>query len=458
LKRRVLLPLCAAALLAVPLPGLANGRFPNAQYVWASPRGDGLVLRATWGLALLDDGAAPQWACEEALGYGGEFDPALVIDRAGGVWLGLYDGLARIAPDRCGVTRVTALAGANVVDLDASPDGTTLVAVDNTPFVSSGQAITAHVWRSDDAGTTWLRGAATLDEVLVDTVEMARSDRQRLYLTARDARSPAIRVYRSDDGGASLVALPVPWADEAEAAYVAGIDPRNADRVYLRVVLRPAAAGGLLDATALYRSDDAGVSWRRVLQTRGPMLGFAYHDDGLTLWAGGPDSQDGLQRSLDRGDSWQRMSTTAVRCLRWARGGLYACRDGARRGAALARSDDGGATFVDRFDPCTLRPGLGCRGGDDPGALCASVFASTRALLGCTTSPSPDAGVAPDADVARDAGPIPGDDGVPAEASSLRASASAGGCRTAPGGRARPWFVLLGLLMVRWVQFLRRRP
>lgn len=402
-RSAALLALCLAAAVAAPRAAQGNGRFPNAQHVWRDPTGRGLVLRATWGFALLSEAQPPRWACEDALGYGGEYDPAFVIDREGGVWLGLYDGLARIAPDRCAVTRAPALAGANVVDLDASPDGRVLVAVDSTPFTSGTQGITARLWRSEDGGATWQRAPATLTDALVDTVEMARTDVRRLYLSARDARSPAVQVFRSDDAGASWTALALPWAPEAESAWVAGIDPTDADRMYLRVVLRPEAADGALDATALYRTDDAGRTWRRVLQTAGPMLGVALHDDGRTLWAAGPDPRDGLRRSDDRGERWQPLAAPPLRCLRWAGNTLYACLDGASGpGPALARSDDRGARFDPVLDPCTMRPGLGCASGDDPAAACGALFGSTRALLGCRATPT-DGGV--DAGVANDAGP-----------------------------------------------------
>jgi hypothetical protein len=392
MNARALRRLVACAALLCATTARANGRFPNAQHLWPSPRDGSLVLRATWGFALLGPQPTPKWACEDALGYGGEFDPAFVVDDRGGVWLGIYDGLTRIAPDRCAITRVPALQGANVVDLDASPDGRRLILVENTPFTSSMQSVTARVWRSNDGGDTWTRTAATLADILVDTVEMARSDPRRVYVTGRESRRPGVRVLRSDDGGDTFEELAPPWSAEAEGAFVAGIGPDRADRVYVRVVLRPDAAGGAIGATALRRSDDGGRSWREVLRTRAPMLGFALRDDGGVIWAGGLDERDGLRRSRDGGDTWETLPPMPVRCLRWTRGALYACLDAVRSpSAALARSDDEGNEFRPVLDPCDVTPGLGCATGEDPAASCAALLPSTQRLLGCPR-PTRDAG------------------------------------------------------------------
>lgn len=431
----------ALAALLASAGALGNGRFPNAQHVWRSPADGTMVMRATWGFSFLAPGRGSHWSCEDALGYGGEFDPAFVIDQQGGVWLGLYDGLARVAPDRCGITRVPALTGANVVDLDASPDGRSLVAVDNTPFTSGGAPIVARIWRSDDGGARWTQTRATLDDALVDTIEMSRSDVRRLYVTAREARRDGVRVLRSDDGGDTLASLDAPWARDAEAAFVAGVAPGDPDRVFVRVRLTPAAAGGAIDASALYRSDDGGRSWRLVRRTVGPMLGFALHDDGRTVWVGGPDPRDGLARSTDGGDTWELLPYAPVRCLRWTGGALYACLDAARRpDAALARSDDLGATFASAIDVCDLTPGLGCAGGADPAATCAALLPSTRRLLGCGR----DAGAPRDASLRDDA-----------DNAQAAVSATPRGCAAAPGISARG--SALGVIALALVHSRRRR-
>ncbi len=383
------------AVLATPSPSSANGRFPNAQHVWRSPSDGTMVLRATWGFAFVRPAATPRWACEDALGYGGEFDPPFVIDARGGVWLGLYDGLVRVSPDRCGITRLPALQGENVADLDASPDGRHLVLVENTLFTSATRSVVARLWRSDDGGDTWGPTAAVIRDALLDTVEMSRSDPQRVYMTGREARSAGVRFLRSDDGGAQFRGLEPDWSADAESAFIAGVAPDDPDRVFVRVVLRPAAAGGALDVSALYRSDDGGERWRRVRTFSGPMAGFALHDDGRTVWAGGPDPLDGLQRSRDGGETWESLPRLPLRCLRWAGGALYACLDAARSPeAALARSDDLGESFSPMLDPCDLRPGTGCTAGTDPAAVCASLLSSTRAFLGCPRAPRDAGGIA----------------------------------------------------------------
>src|SRR5262245_46688717 len=64
----------------------ANGRFPEAQTFESAPGTDGktVFLRTTFGvLVSRDRGEHWRWICERALGYGGQWDPAIAVTRDG---------------------------------------------------------------------------------------------------------------------------------------------------------------------------------------------------------------------------------------------------------------------------------------------------------------------------------------------------------------------------------------
>ena len=75
---------------------LANGRYPSAQQLIEDPRSpEHLIVRATYGLLVTRD-AGKRWSliCEQAVGYGGNEDPALGLLGDGTLLAGLFGGLA----------------------------------------------------------------------------------------------------------------------------------------------------------------------------------------------------------------------------------------------------------------------------------------------------------------------------------------------------------------------------
>jgi MYXO-CTERM domain-containing protein len=329
--------------LAAAPSARANGRFPESQFVWVGPgtASRTIVLRTTFGFAVSDDaGQSFHWICEEALDYAGPpFDPPVVLDAADRMHVGLFDGLVRVSADRCDYPRLAALEQQFLADLDATPDGTTLVAVS-----SSGSAGARNrVYRSDDAGESYAPQGDGVPGVLFDTLEMAPSRPSRIYLTGVQLAPRAVVLYRSDDGGVTLTPVPFAQAGSLSNAYIAGVDPTNPDRVFVRGVLTVPADAGTA-ATTLLRSDDGAQTFHEVARAHGAMLGFALSDDGRTVWTGGPDAEDGLARSDDGGETFHQLSTMQVLCLRQHQGTLYVCTNFVRSGYGLGRSMDRGET------------------------------------------------------------------------------------------------------------------
>jgi hypothetical protein len=195
--------LCAA--LAVCLgapPSSANGRFPAAQHVLVGPGAESriIALRVTFGFLVSDDGGATfHWICENALDYPtSPFDPGYAVDPSGALHIGLLDGLMRVSSDRCDFAREPVAPGRYLIDLDQSVDGRTIVAVSS----DNASGVTNRVFRSDDSGASFRALGDGLAGVLFETLEMAPTDTQRVYLTAVVEGAPRrVAFYRSDDGG-----------------------------------------------------------------------------------------------------------------------------------------------------------------------------------------------------------------------------------------------------------------
>lgn len=351
-RRTVASLLITCASLFATTRAQANGRFPSAQYFLAGkgPIEGTMLLRATFGVAVSDDdGASFHYICEDALGFGtAAFDPpvALLADRS--ILVGLYNGARTIAPDRCAFAPVPSLDAQFLTDFDVDPTGKIVVASTSTGFIDDFN----YVWRSEDGAATFTKLGPGVKGTGFQSIEIARTDPKRIWASALQLSPRKVIVYRSDDGGATLLeSTSFPFPD-SDFAVVSAVDPKNADVVYVRVEITEPTAR----RTSLLRTGDAGATWREVVRSKGEMLGFALGDDGKTLWFGGV--KDGLQRSDDGGATWTTLSSTHVQCLRWSENVLYVC------GAEGTDIDAGIAG--DRFalaDSCdhgtTLHPLLG---------------------------------------------------------------------------------------------------
>lgn len=153
------------------------------------------------------------------------------------------------------------------------------------------------VWRSTDGGATWA------------SVRRGLSVESRIYCLATDPSRPA-RLYVggadgafvSEDCGASFVPLGLPR--ECGEVWRIAVDPIDPETVLAGT--RPAA---------LFRSQDGGVTWRR-LEAHFPETCPAVGVPRVTAIAIDPESTnaiwagievDGVHRSLDGGKSWVRM-------------------------------------------------------------------------------------------------------------------------------------------------------
>lgn len=355
----------------------ANGRFPQAQAI-VSPAGDEqtLFLRATFGILVSRD-AGKTWAflCERALGYEGQWDPPIAATRDGTLWVGREDGLST-TKDGCEVRDVPELRGETIKDLTTDGRGETLFAITGAPGKKS------RVFRKDPEGKIAL--LSSMDDVNFMTIEVAPSRPSRMYVSGQPYGTIRGRLYRSDDGGATLRGDANDLPAEGPF-FIAAIDATDPDRVLVRH-LHTTGSDVLL-------TTNAGRSWKKVLSMESAMFGFAKSPDRNVYWAGSGLAEHGIYRSTDRGETFERVAAHGVHCLHAVtKSTLFVCENPFTLGApAIALSKDEGRTVTSIAKFTDITGPVSCATPDAAASVCASTWPATLASF---VAPKPDAGTA----------------------------------------------------------------
>jgi hypothetical protein len=399
-----------AATLWLLATGLAsaNGRMPAANRIIFSPSSPNIVVvRATYGLLpSSDNGRTWAFLCEDALGLPqmATEDPAMGLTASNALVTGLLSpGGIQVSRDNgCNWSCAGGLlANEAIVDIAIRPDAPdTIVALTSNPLSGdAGGGTYSQVFQSTDDGATWTPLGVALDpSALVTTIDVAASDPHRLYVSATRGFGPArtAALFASMDDGATWTEWPTPLDTTVETAiYIGGVDPLDADRVYLRTNGR-----SRLFVTA---SSDAGLSFQTVLTLTGEMLGFALSPDGSKVFAGG--EIDGLFVGDRSSLAFRRQSSVVagtgglardihVQCLATRAGELWACAD-EPSGFIVGISTDDGATFSPRLHLDSVKAPVACApgvptafacGADANASQCGGPFAMLCATLGCASS------------------------------------------------------------------------
>ncbi|MBX3226889.1 MAG: hypothetical protein KIT84_38270 [Labilithrix sp.] len=425
--------------MSITAAASANGRFPEAQQIATVPGSpNDVYLRTTFGVLVSHDaGKTWRWICERALGYDGQWDPAIAATKDGRLWVGLETGLGS-TKDGCSFDPSPELEGETVKDITVDGKGETVFAITGRPGTKS------HVWRRTPESGRFEK-LAGLDDVNVMTIEVAPSNSARVYVSGQPYATIRGQIYRSDDGGATLktdIGDGGAYASGLVAEgpfFIGAIDPADPSRLLVRHL----HAKG----SDLLLSKDGGKTFKNVLSIKSAMYGFAKSHDGKSYWAGSGLAEDGIFRSTDRGETFTSIAKHGVLCMHSAPGTLFVCENVFTYGAyTVATSHDDGATItpIARFTD-VLGP-VACDVPDARGGLCGPAWPETKALL----EAPPDAGEEPPLDAGRRKKKRDGG----ARASSEERSGSKCGCEAV--GSARPRAADLAWLIGALALVLRR--
>jgi photosystem II stability/assembly factor-like uncharacterized protein len=170
------------------------------------------------------------------------------------------------------------------------------------------------VHKSTDRGRTWTPIFDEVGILPIGAIEIDPTDPQTIYVGTGEAGPLHYfllgnGVYKSTDGGATWNHIGL--ADSGTVGRIV-VDPQDPDRVFV------AAAGRLMKgpdgSRGLYRSEDGGATWERVLSIN-PATGIAdlaFHSDSGVMLAGAWEYRwginSGIWRSEDRGETWTDIS------------------------------------------------------------------------------------------------------------------------------------------------------
>ncbi len=206
-----------------------------------------------------------------------------------------------------------AMMGGRIADIAIHPDH------DSLWYVAVGSG---GVWKTSNAGTTWTpifdqQGSYSIGDVSVDP-----ANPQIVWVgTGENVSGRHVGwgdgVYRSADAGRTWSRMGL---EKSEHIGKILVDPRDGNVVYVAAQGPLWAVGG---ERGLYKTNDGGNSWRRVLHiddntgitdiafhpTDPDVIYAAAYERRRHVWglmAGGPGS--GIYKSADGGESWQRKS------------------------------------------------------------------------------------------------------------------------------------------------------
>jgi photosystem II stability/assembly factor-like uncharacterized protein len=439
----------------------ANGRMPGANdVVFSTSLPTRLITRATYGILESDDrGASWRWICEQAIDVSGVIsDPPLGLLHDGTEVLLPPTGSALVSQNGgCSWTRVGApLANKRGADLTIDPSAPShLLVLTSTLRATDTMGIGSYenqlIETADDAAS-WQLLATLPTDFEAETVEVARSDPQRIYVSGADAARPRLGVIlRSEDGGATWTRSTLDLPAGTGSLWISGIHPTDPNKLWLRVSARGDTLG-LLPAR-LFASSDKGATFQQLATTNKGMFGFALSPDGSQLAYGGPF--DGMFVGPSDGSAFEKRNALGITCLRWpAADALYACASEPADPFSVGVSRDQGMSFQPLFKLSDSCPAA-CAAGTSFALTCEAAWSATQQQLAASRAAPmcslpwsvADAGMeALDAGAARDAGTLPPlptiDAGVGVDAGRAEAKRD-DGCSLAGREALGSWLALL---------------
>ena len=215
------------------------------------------------------------------------------------------------------------------------------------------------VWKTTDAGITWLNVTdGQLATSSVGAIAVAESDPNVVYVGMGEHAIRGVMtshgdgVYRSTDAGRTWTHIGL---DRTRAISRIRVHPTNPDLVY---VAAQGAPYGANEERGIYRSEDGGDTWEKVLyvdensgasdlsmdMSNPRILYAAFWQHRRLPWqvqSGGPGS--GLWKSTDGGDTWSRLENGLPDLI--GKTSIDVSRANPDRVFAIVEADPGGGVF-----------------------------------------------------------------------------------------------------------------
>ncbi len=265
--------------------------------------------------------------------------------------------------------------------------------VPNQPNLFYIGAVNGGVWKSDDYGRTWSPIFDQEPTQSIGAIAVAPSDPHIIYVGSgeglhRPDLSVGNGIYKSTDAGKTWTHLGL---DDGQQIPALAVDPRDPNRVFAAVLGHPY---GPNDERGIFRSEDGGKTWQKVLSvdentggsdieidlSRPDVLYASLWEMRQGPWEDNnqfPGTSGGLFKSTDGGSTWHPLTrglpsnitqiNVAIAASQPDR--LYASlattergEYGSAAGLGVYRSDDAGENWhVATNDP---RPAMRIGGGD----------------------------------------------------------------------------------------------
>ena len=349
-----------ALALAVSGHARADGAFPDsAQIMVPADLPHRVAIGTNFGLLVSeDDGASWSWICEQAIApcarlYQMTAAPVDAVVAVSGT------GLVILGDDLCGAASAAGpFLPTAVTDAFVDPSDARRVLAIALLVPGTGQGPYG-ILESHDGGLHFATIYQAPDNTFLSGVEIARSDPATVYaaLGGFGANPLPPTILRSQDGGTSFASFDQSATLGDRSIAIAGVDPTDARRIFLRVTDRVAAQD------SLGVSDDGGVTTRIALTLPAgtSMTAFLKRADGSILVTGvvpkGSGACGGYDLTGDGGAvgylSTDGAATFApwpnvphVRAMAERAGTLYVVANNFADGFAVGTSTDQGAHFT----------------------------------------------------------------------------------------------------------------
>ena len=226
-------------------------------------------------------------------------------------------------------------------------------------------------WKTVDGGMVWFPISDDVHVASIGALAVAPSDPKIIYMGTGDVSNVGGSVnygngiYRSIDEGKTWQHIGLDGTEKIGAIW---IDPHNADVVIAAALGQTFAKS---EQRALFKTTDAGKSWRKVLykddvsgaidvafDTGNPQTGFAalwmhYTPAGDARAQIDNNSGGSIWKTTDGGETWKPVGESGLPTEKMGRIGVAVAPGGervyaivsARRQAGLYRSDDGGTNW-----------------------------------------------------------------------------------------------------------------